>query len=84
MKRSFRQIRTPDLVTIEVSAPTGNYRPAARDLVLELWNERQPSGVFIKTGTGDKEPLTGWSFKNGMLTLKTKDSYQPMRFSIDY
>lgn len=85
LKRTFHQARNGQGIIIDVSAPTGTYRPAARELVLKIWTERKPTGVFLRSNiNGDRVSLTGWTFENGMLTAKTNDSFQAMQFQVEY
>jgi len=92
--RRFHQTRDDQTVAIEISAPTGPYRPAARNLVLELWLERAPAEVSVGTGPA-KAPLPrlesaalakaprGWIYADGLLTVKDRDTFEPMHFSIE-
>lgn len=96
MKRRFRQISDDRETAIEISAVEGSYRPAKRDLVLETWIDYQPQSVTLLTGDemADKNLLpylaadalakskSGWSFANGRITVKSDDSFKPMRFAI--
>jgi alpha-glucosidase len=97
MKRQFRQARGDRQTTIEISAPEGSYRPAARGLILELWSSHEPKNVSLETGDhpSQKQALprltpdamadssSGWSFANGQLTVKVADPFEPMRFIIE-
>jgi hypothetical protein len=92
--RRFHQTRDDKTAAIEISAPAGPYRPAARDLVLELWLEQAPAGVSAGTGPA-KAPLSrfeaatlakaprGWMYADGLLTVKDRDTFEPMHFSIE-
>jgi len=90
-KRSFRQTRDDKTAAIEISAPTGPYRPPARDLILELWLEQMPLGVSVGTGQAkvllprlDAPALAkaprGWTYADGLLTVKEPDSFEAMHF----
>jgi alpha-glucosidase len=98
LKRTFHQTTTDGSTVVEVSAPEGKYRPASRDLVLETWLAREPQSVTVQTGqeTGSGEPLPrldrnnltnasrGWSFADGVLTVKVVDRFEPTRFTIQH
>ena len=90
-KRSFRQTRDDKTAAIEISAPSGPYRPIARDLILELWLEQMPLEVSVGTGQAkvllprlDAAALAkaprGWTYADGLLTVKEPDSFEPMHF----
>jgi alpha-glucosidase len=97
MKREFYQIRDGQNVTITVSKPEGTYRPAARDLVLETWTDREPKNIFRQISGMDTDRVSlphlnpdalagspqGWSLANGLLTVKVDDSFKPMQFIIE-
>ncbi len=90
-KRTFRQTRDDKTAAIEISAPQGSYRPTARDLIMEIWLEQMPLAVCVGTGP-DKAPLPrldaaalakaprGWTYADGLLTVKERDSFEPMHF----
>jgi alpha-glucosidase len=94
VKRRFYQNVGADGSVVEISAPEGNYRPAARDLVLQAWMDSAPQLVAEQTGQGAAEELPrmdedelarsarGWSFANGMLTVKDKDKFEATRFTV--
>ena len=96
MKRRFHQLRNGGRTTIEISAPEGSFRPAARSLALELWSGNEPKGVSLEIGDNPSQKIelprltpdamagstSGWSFANGQLTVKEADHFQPMRFFI--
>ncbi len=96
LKRHFHQIRDDSSVIIETLAPEGAYRPAARDLILETWVERAPRAVTVQTGNESAEPTplphldagalaklpVGWTYAEGVLTVKTSDRFEPARFVI--
>ncbi len=97
MKRRFHQSRNDRKMVVDVSGPEGTYRPAARDLVLETWAGHEPENIFKQTGdvAADRVLLPhlnagalahspqGWSFANGLLTVKDGDSFKPMHFVIE-
>jgi alpha-glucosidase len=96
MKRNFHQTRDETMTAIEVSAPEGGYRPAARDLILELWAGQEPKGVSLQAGTDPGAPETishlspadfgksehGWMYSNGIVSIKEKDRFGQMRFAV--
>jgi alpha-glucosidase len=97
MKRRFHQTRNDQKMIVDVSGPEGTYRPAARDLILETWADHEPKTIFRQIGdaAADRVPLPhldtyalahsphGWSFADGLLTVKDDDGFKPMRFVID-
>ena len=97
MQRRFSQARTDQTLTVDVAAPEGTYRPAARALVLETWAGHEPGNVYLQAGDAaakrvllphlDQDKLAhsspGWSFADGRLTVKVEDSFKPMRFVIE-
>ena len=97
MKRRFHQTCNDQRIVVDVSGPEGTYRPAARDLVLETWTGHEPKNIFRPTrgaavdrvllphldaGALAQSPQ-GWSFANGLLTVKDEDSFKPMQFVIE-
>jgi alpha-glucosidase len=96
LKRRFHQTRDNGTVMVEVSAPEGSYRPQKRDLILELWSDHEPKSVSVKPGDGAAEgtPLPhveaaalaqsprGWTYAEGVLTVKDNDRFEPARFTI--
>lgn len=98
MKRRFHQTRSHDAVKMEVSQPEGPYRPAARDLIFEIWSDREPKTVSIQprdgserssllprlSGGGLATAPRGWMRKQGVLTVKTSDRFEPMRVVIQF
>jgi alpha-glucosidase len=94
MKRRFHQTSDDYLTTIGISAPEGTYRPAQRDLILEIWSGQEPKRVSVKIGAEKTflpqlaaDAMTnsppGWSFANGLLTVKNHDPLKPMLFTIE-
>lgn len=89
MKRRFHQVCDGQTTTIEIAAPEGSYRPAKRDLILETWMKREPKLV---TEDGNTLPRLGaaalakaprgWSFANGLVTVKDNDRFEAVRFAI--
>jgi hypothetical protein len=91
MRRVFRQIRTDKLLRLEISRPEGDFRPAARELVLEVLSDREPASVVLdgrplpRRAAGDSGATSpGWTFTNGVLWLRTPDQFQETRFGISY
>ena len=97
LKRTFRQSQNNQHTTIEISGPEGSYRPAARNLVLQLWRDSAPQSVSLAAGTNVSAATelpcltagqltnspSGWAYANGLLTVKTADRFVPMRFIIE-
>jgi alpha-glucosidase len=93
MKRSFRQVRRGQQVTIQISQPEGSYRPATRDLVLEVWSEVEPKGVqegvdsriaLPRVGVDELAATSsGWAFTNGFLRVKSADRWAALLFKIE-
>jgi len=95
MKRNFHQTSNDQKMIVDLSAPQGSYRPQTRALILETWSDRAPKSVSIKIGNADEISLSnldaqtfqkssrGWTFADGLLTVKDNDNFQPMRFVIE-
>jgi alpha-glucosidase len=93
VKRVLRQSTTDSMTFIEISAPEGTYRPAARDLILETWTAHEPQSVSFQSGTNTvtmshldasalaKSPA-GWAYAEHLLTMKLKDRFEQMKFTI--
>jgi alpha-glucosidase len=94
MKRQFHQTCDASQVAVEISAPEGSFRPAKRDLILELWLEHEPETVTEATDGGAGETLPrldaagfatsprGWTFDAGLVLVKDDDSFEAVRFVI--
>jgi alpha-glucosidase len=94
MKRKFQLTQNAGSSTVEISGPEGSYRPAKRDLILELWMDREPSSVTEQSGNGGESSLSrlnpadlagasaGWSYANGLLMVKDNDRFEQTRFTI--
>ena len=95
LKRRFHQTRNDQSVIIEISAPAGDYRPARRDLILETWLDEKPKEITEQfPGATDGETLPqlntaglarspkGWSYANGVLTVKDRDRLEALRLTI--
>lgn len=86
--RRFHQTQTSESTVVEISAPEGQYRPAARALILETWTENLPQIVAEQVGQNSIKDLPhldatalanaprGWSFANGALTVKDNDTFE--------
>lgn len=94
MRRRFHQIRNGRSTIVEISKPEGSYRPKGRDLILETWVDHEPASVTEQVGNGDGSTLpecspeqlaaasVGWSYADGLLTIKHKDQFEPLRVVI--
>ena len=95
IKRKFHQTRDGASVTIDISAPDGSYRPTARELVLETWQERDPQSVTVRSNSAatiEKLPRLspadlaksprGWAFTDSLVSIKDRDGFGAVRFSV--
>lgn len=92
MKCRFSQASDNESTVVDVSAPEGKYRPAPRQLEVEMWMDHAPQAVNEGAGDGEALPhveanqfaksTRGWSFADGVLTIKDSDSFETMRFTI--
>ncbi|HEY1663747.1 MAG TPA: glycoside hydrolase family 31 protein [Verrucomicrobiae bacterium] len=94
LKRTFRQSRNAQSLSIYVSAPEGPYRPAKRDLILQTWMAHAPAIVTEHLENGRSNTLppmsaddlvrssSGWSYSNGLLSIKDNDRFEPVSFTI--
>lgn len=94
VKRRFHQTENAGSKIVEISAPEGTYRPATRDLVLQMWMDNAPQNVTEQAAQGAGQDLPhldggalenaprGWSFADGLLTVRDKDTFEPMRFTV--
>lgn len=94
MKRVFLQSRDAQSLTVGISAPKGPYRPARRDLILETWMDREPGTVTEQSANGAAKTLSrmgpddlarspsGWSYSNGLLTVKDTDHFDAVSYTI--
>ena len=96
MKRRIHQLRSDRETIVDVSAPEGSFRPAARELFVEAWTEQEPHAVSVQHGAaaGNGNPLpriapselvsspSGWSYANGLITIKDSDHFEATHFSI--
>jgi len=98
MKRRFQQVCDAHQTTIEISSPEGSYRPAPRNLVLELWSASEPKNISLETSNNPSEKISlpqltadtitnspsGWLLADGLLTIKEADHFVPMRFTVEF
>jgi alpha-glucosidase len=97
MKRRFHQISGDREIIVDVSAPEGSYRPAPRDLVLEMRSDGEPKNVSVQIGTAQTNRILlphlavdalaktsrGWAFADGLLTVKVNDHFESMHFTLE-
>ena len=91
MRRRFRQTRGEANVAIQVAAPEGSYRPAARSLALWVrWDgepRRVASGSTALTRYTPEQlaaQATGWSMsENGFVIVKQPDSFGVLTVTIE-
>jgi alpha-glucosidase len=92
MKREFSEVFDGQKATVAISAPDGAYRPAKRELLLQLWTDHAPKNVLLETGASPiplqelattDTTASGWSFANGLLTIRTPDSFEPKQFIVE-
>ena len=91
MRRRFRQSRTDAAVTIDIAAPEGPFRPAARSLVLSVRWDGEPRRVargstplaasgattLTRYTTIDElaQQASGWTMGNGFVVVKQPDDF---------
>jgi alpha-glucosidase len=89
-RRRFDWSRTGTTGTLTASAPEGPYRPAARDLVLELRGATAPSAI-----TADGQALThlaagaksgaGWTVDDdGVVRVRVPDRFAAMKVDVTF
>jgi len=95
MKRQFHQVREAGSTVVEISAPEGSFRPAKRNLVLQLWMDREPASVIEQLDNAAGSMLSrlapdqlstapaGWSYADGLLTIKDNDYFEAVRFEVN-
>ena len=67
VKRRFHQTENAGSKIVEISAPEGTYRPATRDLVLQMWMDNAPQNVTEQAAQGagqDLPHLDGGALEN--------------------
>jgi alpha-glucosidase len=79
-RRRFSQRREGGQVAIEVSAVEGSYRPAARDLVVEIHYDGVPRRVLRD---GVPLPAAEWSQADGFVRIKLRDRPEAIRLAIE-
>jgi alpha-glucosidase len=91
MRRRFTQSRTTTMASIDVAAPEGSFRPAARDLVLSVqWSgevNRVTSGSTTLTRFSTEQLATrpsGWAVSDsGFVIVKQPDPFTALRVTIE-
>jgi alpha-glucosidase len=91
LKRRFHQMRNAGSIAVELSAPEGSYRPAARDLIFEVWTDRQPKSVTLANEAFPRVDARaiataprGWTYANGIVTVKSNDCFEAVRLVIQF
>jgi alpha-glucosidase len=95
LKRNFHQTRSNEVIRIDLGAPEGTYRPAARDLVFEIRVDQEPKTVSVQDGDEaanaelprvEVDALSGspkgWAYAEGMVTVKMADNFAPLHLQI--
>ena len=89
-RRRFAQRREAGSVTVEAAAVEGPYRPAARDLVFTVIGEGTASRVLADgQALARVEPSafdatgTGWTARDGSVTVKVRDRPEALRLTIE-
>jgi alpha-glucosidase len=94
-KRRFHQTRDAHGIIVEASASEGSFHPAPRALVLEVMTDHEPKAVATQSASGAAEQLPrlspsdlahaarGWSYADGIATLKVNEAYEPTRFTLE-
>jgi alpha-glucosidase len=75
-KRRVAQRRDAGCTAVEVAAPTGSYRPAARDLVLRIRADGEPGRVWLDRTALSRSSETGPGTGFGV----TEDGFVELRF----
>jgi alpha-glucosidase len=92
MRRRFSQTRTATTTTLDVAAPDGSYRPAARDLILSVVSNGEPSRVTSGTATLTRYTpaelsthASGWTVApdTGFLVVKQPDTFAAMHVVVE-
>jgi alpha-glucosidase len=97
MRRDFHQIQDGKKTMIMISRPEGSYRPAKRDLILQLWTDSKPGNVSLETedkgwqktalpelaANATTKAPSGWSFASGLLTVKCPDNFTAMKLTVE-
>jgi alpha-glucosidase len=94
LKREFRQTRDVGGITLEIGAPEGSFRPARRDLILEIWTDHAPQEVTEQPAGAPAASLAkvtpaglanlprGWTFDGALVKIKDNDGFGAVKFSI--
>ncbi len=83
-RRRFEQQRDAAGITIRVSAPQGTYRPATRDLILQLPGTRAKS-VTVNGALqlmAQDEKAAGWRTVDGTLHLRLRDTFEALEVRV--
>ena len=94
LRRHFHQSRNKDTVLIKISAPEGDYRPAARDLLLEIPLDIEPRSVSLQVGGNEiklprlqadasEKSQRGWQYESGLVTIKNHDQFEAETVTIE-
>ena len=79
-RRRFGQQRDGARVVVEAGAVEGSYRPAARDLILEIRSDARPARVLLD---GAALPADGWSHEDGFVRMKVPDRATALRITVE-
>jgi alpha-glucosidase len=87
-ERDFRQQRSAGACIVEVSAPRGGFRPAARDLLLRVRLEHRPSRVRLGEQAVGEAVRAGqahsWSWDpRGWVTVTLRDRAEPILITLE-
>src|SRR5262249_35913347 len=88
-RRRFSQRRGPGCVAVDAAAATGSWRPAARDVVMRIRADAEPSRVLV-----DRTPLArsaaggsgapGWSSgEDGFVEVRMRDRADAMSVTLE-
>ena len=91
MRRRFSQSRNATTTTIDVAAPEGSFRPAARDLVLSVVWTGEPGRVTSGSTTLTRYPpqelttqASGWTVSDtGFVVVKQPDNFGALRVVVE-
>jgi alpha-glucosidase len=79
-RRRFSQQRDGARVVVEAGAVEGSYRPAARDLILEIRSDARPARVLFD---GAPLPADGWTHEGGFVKVKLPDRPSVIRLTVE-
>jgi alpha-glucosidase len=79
-RRRFSQRREGSSVSVEAGAVEGSYRPAARDLVLEIRYDGAPRRVLLD---GAALPADGWTAADGFVRVKLRDRPAAIKVALE-